>query len=86
MDFDDQFRRYFGSDDLASISPQVLAAGIERMAVDFGIETDRGRRFALWSLLYMLGTAPDVDIAFENDDDRGAARDFMALIDRAQES
>jgi hypothetical protein len=85
MDFDDQFRRYFGSDDLAAVSPEVLAAGIERMLVDFGIEKDRGRRFALWTLMYMLGAAPDLDVAFKSEEDRSAARDFMDLIDRAQE-
>jgi hypothetical protein len=85
VDFDDQFRRYFGSDDLAAISPEVLASGIERMLVDFGIEKDRGRRFALWTLMYMLGAAPDLDVAFKSDEDRNAARDFMDLIGRAQD-
>ncbi|MGS1017891.1 hypothetical protein [Allosphingosinicella humi] len=64
MDFDDQLRRYFGTSVLASIPPQALAAGIERMTVDLGLETDRGRRFALWSILHMLAAAPDLDVAF----------------------
>jgi hypothetical protein len=83
MDFDDQLRRYFGTADLASIPPQALAAGIERMTVDLGLETDRGRRFALWSILHMLGTAPDLDVAFEDERDRDAARAFMELSDQA---
>jgi hypothetical protein len=53
------------------------------MTVDFGLETDRGRRFALWAVMYMLGAAPDLDVAFKDENDRNAARDFMDLIDRA---
>ena len=58
MDFDDQLRRYFGTDDPAAIAPGALEAGIEKMRVDFGMEKDRSRRFALWTLLYMFGGAP----------------------------
>ncbi|MCB2076342.1 MAG: hypothetical protein KDE55_01450 [Novosphingobium sp.] len=83
MDFDDQLRRYFATDDLASLSPAAMEAGVEKMQVDFGLEKDRGRRFALWSLLYMLGAAPDLDVAFEDEADRNTARDFMDLIDSA---
>src|SRR5687768_13926179 len=35
MEFDDQLRRYFGTGDLASIEPGALAAGLDRMKVDF---------------------------------------------------
>jgi len=83
MDFDDQVRRYFGTSDLDAVTPAALEAGIERMAVDLGMEDDRGRRFALWSLMYLLGAAPDLDVAFKNAEDREAARDFMDLIERA---
>ena len=85
MDFDDQLRRYFATDDLATLPPAALEAGVERMRVDLGREKDRGRRFALWTLLYMLGSAPDLDVAFEDEADRESARDFMDMIDRAQE-
>jgi len=44
--------------------------GIDRLRVDFGLETDGPKRFALWSLLYMLGHAPDLDVAFEDEADR----------------
>ena len=83
MDFEDQLRRYFATADLATIAPEALAAGIERMRVDLGMENDRGRRFALWSLLHMLGAAPDLDVAFADEADREAARDFMELMERA---
>jgi len=79
MDLDDQLRRYFGTTDLASLSPDGLAAGAERMRVEFGMTRDRGRRFALWALMHMLGVAPDLDVAFKDAADRDAARDFMEL-------
>ena len=80
MDFDDLLQRYFATTDLAAASPAVQAAGIDRLRVDFGLETDRGRKFALWSLLYMLGEAPDLDVAFEDEADRDAARGLMDLL------
>ncbi|MET1110330.1 MAG: hypothetical protein ABWX67_02265 [Allosphingosinicella sp.] len=83
MDLDDQLRRYFGTSDLAAIPPSALEAGIERMKVDLGLETDPGNRFALWALLHMLGSAPDLDIAFPDERDREAARNFMDLAGRA---
>lgn len=38
MDFDDQLRRYFGTTDLATLRPEALAAGVERMQVDLGLD------------------------------------------------
>jgi hypothetical protein len=85
MLLDDQLCRYFGTDDLASIPPSALAAGVERIQVDFGLEKDRGRRFALWALLHMLGAAPDLDVAFRDEADRDAARNFMELAEQEDE-
>tara|TARA_R110002124_G_scaffold256884_1_gene422510 strand:+ start:251 stop:511 length:261 start_codon:yes stop_codon:yes gene_type:complete len=85
MDFDDQLQRYFGTTDMTAIRPEAMAAGIEHMRVDFGLEQDRGRRFALWALLYMLGTHLDLDSAFEDPADRDMARNFMDLMDRVQD-
>ena len=82
MDFDDQLRRYFGTADLGAIHPEARAAGTERMRVDFGLETNPGRRFALWALMYMLGVAPDLDVAFKDEGERNTARDFMDMVDR----
>jgi len=83
MDFDDLLNRYFGTADLAEASPAVQAAGIDRLRVDLGLETDRGRKFALWAVLHMLGQAPDLDVAFKSEDDREAARNLMDLLDGA---
>lgn len=82
MNLDDQLRRYFGTVDLATLDAEALAAGIEHMRVDLGLETDRSRRFALWALLHMLGAAPDLEVAFKSAEDREAARDFMDLAER----
>lgn len=84
MEFDDQMRRFFGTDDLGSVSPAAVASGIERMQVEFGLETDKGRRFAMWSLLYMLGSAPDLDVAFKDERDRDAARMFMDVARQSE--
>ena len=34
----------------------------------------------MWSFLHMLGSAPDLDVTFESEDDREAARDFIDLL------
>lgn len=85
MDLDDQLRRYFGTTDLAAAGPESLAAGIEHMLVDLGLEKDRGRRFALWTLLHMFGAAPDLDVAFKDEADREAARNWMDLAAEAKD-
>jgi hypothetical protein len=59
------------------LTPAAIAAGTERISVDLGLEKDRSRRFALWVLLYMLDAAPDLDVAFKDEADREAARNFM---------
>ena len=80
MNFDDLLQRYFGTSDLSQASPAMQEAGIDRLLVDFGLATDRADRFALWSLLYMLGRAPDIDVAFDREADREAARNLMDLL------
>ena len=86
MDLDDQLRRYFGTTDIASMPEAGLSAGIEHMLVDLGLTRDRNRRFALWSLLHMLGAAPDLDVAFKDPADREAARNFMDLAAGAEDA
>jgi len=84
MDFDDLLRRYFGTADISDVTPQAHAAAVERMRVDFGLERDRGKRFALWAVLHLLREAPDLDVAFAEADDREAARNFMDLLASSQ--
>jgi hypothetical protein len=85
VNLDDQIRRYFGASDLGSVPPEALNAGIEHMKVDLGLTRDGGERFALWALLHTLGSAPDLDVAFKNEAEREAARNFMDLIQGAGE-
>jgi hypothetical protein len=80
MQLDDLLRRYFATTELSAISPGALTAGIEHCRVEFGLEQDRGKRFALWAMLHLLGSAPDLEVAFEDASDREAARNFMDLL------
>lgn len=80
MDLDDLLHRYFGTSDLSEASPAVREAGVDRLRVDLGLERDRPRRFALWSLLYMLGQESEVDVTFKDEADREAARNLMDLL------
>jgi hypothetical protein len=80
MDLDDLLQRYFGTSNLGEASLAMQESGIDRLLVDFGLEIDAPKRFALWSLLYMLGHAPDLDVAFKEEADKNAARNLMDLI------
>lgn len=82
MDFDQLLVRFFGTADISDLEESALVAGVDRLRLQFGLERDRGRRFALWSLMYLLGVAPDLDVAFEEAEDREAARDFMDRAER----
>ena len=81
MDFDQLLVRFFGTEQIADLAPEQLASGLDRLRVQFGLERDGGRRFALWCLAYMLGAAPDLDVAFADEADRDAARTFMETVD-----
>jgi hypothetical protein len=81
MEFDQLVLRFFGTTEIDTLSADQLLAGLDRLRLQFGLEKDSGRRFALWCLLYMIGAAPDVDEAFEDEGDRAAARDFMNMAD-----
>ena len=86
MNLDDLLKRYFDTTDPGQASLPVQEAGIDRLKVDLGLETDRPKRFALWSLLHMLGHAPDLDVAFKDETDREAARNLMDLLAASGES
>lgn len=79
-------QNYFGTRDLAAIEPDATRAGVDRMRVDFGLENDRGRRFALWTLLHMFDAAPDLDVAFAHKEDREAARNLMDMMALANDA
>jgi hypothetical protein len=85
MNLDDLLQRYFGTSDLSEASPAVREAGVDKLLVDLGLETDRSRRFALWSLLYMLGRAPELDATFDQEADLEAARNLMDLLAKTED-
>lgn len=82
MEFDDLLYRYFGTRSLDELEDSTRVAGLEKMQVDLGLSRDRGQRFALWSVLYLLGAAPELEVAFAQASDRDAARNFMDLMAR----
>lgn len=83
MDFDEQLRRYFGTSELATVPPSAREAGVEKMRVDLGLAKEPPQRFVLWALLYTLGAAPDLDVAFKDEGERDAARNLMDMLDAA---
>ena len=85
MQFEDLLYQYFGTRSLDQLTEASRLDGVEKMQVDLGLSRDRGQRFALWSVLYLLDAAPDLDVAFPDPDDRDAARNFMDLMARAVE-
>jgi len=85
MDFDSLLVRFFNTTEIQDLPPEQVAAGVDRLRLQFGLEKDSGRRFALWCLMFMLGIAPDIDDAFDDPEDREAARDFMDAAEQEME-
>lgn len=67
MDLDQLLAHYLGTADLDAIPQAQLGAAQERMGIDFGVERDPSRRFALWTLMDALGFAPVPAEAFEKE-------------------
>ena len=83
MDLDALLLRYFDTDDLGSLEPETLARGCEQMGIDFGIEQEPGRKFALWVLMEALGVAPPPAEAFRDEPGlRAAADDWLRQTER----
>ncbi len=85
MDLDALLFHYFESADPDAIDPAVLATGKERLAIDFGIERDPGRRFALWALMDAIGIAPTPADAFPKHPHlKRAAEDYLTAAWRIE--
>ena len=80
MDMENLLQRYFGATDLGQVQVDAIPMATERMLVDLGLEKDRAKRFALWSLLHILDAATELDAAFDDEGDREAAHKFMDMI------
>lgn len=65
MDLDQLLTHYLGTADLDAIPQDRMDAARERMAIDFGVERDPSRKFALWTIMDALGFAPVPAEAFE---------------------
>lgn len=83
LTFEDQLERYFGTRDPSGIAPHAVASAMERMAVDLGLATDAGERFAIWCMLFMFGNAPDIDETFAERAERDLARQFIEMSEAA---
>jgi hypothetical protein len=83
MDLDALLYHYFGADDPSVLDTTAFEAGQQRIGIDFGVERDPGRRFALWALMYSLGIAPAPDRAFKDQRERMAAETHARIADRA---
>ncbi|KQM86178.1 hypothetical protein ASE67_10015 [Sphingomonas sp. Leaf23] len=75
MDLDQLLRHYFGTTDPDQMTAAEQDAARERMGIDFGVERDPSRRFALWTLMDAFGFAPPPAEAFEKDPALRAAAD-----------
>ncbi|WP_294322498.1 hypothetical protein [uncultured Sphingomonas sp.] len=75
MDLDQLLRHYFGTADPDTLSAAAQDAARERMSIDFGVERDPSRRFALWTLMDAFGFAPPPAEAFEKEPALRAAAD-----------
>lgn len=66
MELDALLNHYFNTVDLGAVDPETLERGCEQLALDFGVEQEGGRKFALWVLLDALGMAPPPAEAFKD--------------------
>jgi hypothetical protein len=83
MDLETLLGHYFGGDPDA-LDPERLALAKEKLAIDFGVEREPGRRFALWTLMEALGFAPEPAQAFKEPTLRRAAENYRAAAWDAQ--
>ena len=80
MNLDDLLLEYFATTEVSLLSESEKAAGLERCQVGLHVERDRERRFLLWAVLRMYGSAPDLEEVFDDADDRDAARFVMHML------
>lgn len=85
MDLDALLRHYFGTDDPEAIEASAFAEGRERLLIDFSVEREPSRRFALWTLMDALGFAPLPADAFPKDPAlKRAAEDYLGAAWRIE--
>lgn len=83
MDLDALLHHYFGTTVVEMLSPEALTRGKEALAIDFGVEREPGRKFALWVVMDAIGTAPLPAEAFEKYPAlKRAAEDYLTASER----
>jgi hypothetical protein len=83
MDLDALLAHYFGTADLSGLSAAQLAEGRAALELDFGLEREPGRKFALWVLLEAIGAAPFPAEAFPDHPQlKRAAEDYLSASER----
>jgi len=85
MDLDSLLVHYFATADLDDLTPETLARGIEQLRLDFGLEQEPARKFALYVLMETLGAAPPPADAFAKPEEaqlRRAAQDWLTATYR----
>jgi len=84
MDLEALLHHYFGTVDIEALDAGQLAQGHEKLALDFGVEREAGRRFALWTLMEALGDAPPPAEAFDDPALQRAAENYLSAAWRVQ--
>lgn len=85
MDLDQLLHHYFGTADPDTLSTDAMDAARQRIAIDFGVERDPSRRFALWTLMDAFGFAPPPAEAFEKAPElRAAAERYLDAAYRVE--
>lgn len=87
MDLDALLHHYFGTTVLETLQPEEFSRGKEALAIDFGVEQEPGRKFALWALMHALDMAPLPAEAFPKHPQlKRAAEDWLTASERMQGS
>lgn len=85
MDLDQLLAHYFDTDDPDAASDATQARAREAIAIDFGVERDPARRFALWTLMDALDFAPVPAEAFAKEPAlRAAAERYLDAAYRVE--
>jgi len=85
MDLDALLQHYFDTVDPETLTVEAFARGKERLAIDFGVEQEPGRKFALWTLMEALGFAPLPAEAFDKHPElKRAAEEYLSAAWRLE--
>lgn len=85
MDLDALIHHFFGTDDPAQLTEAEYDRALERLTIAFGVEREPGRKFALWTLMDALGTAPLPAEAFAKEPLlKAAAEDYLKAAFRLE--